>query len=69
MRTPKAIKAKIAPTWAIRGADLGAHQTKVIQRRPNPRATRALHQRVDLKPPWEAELETEGFSRYLFLWV
>ena len=37
------------PTWAITGASLGAHQVKVIQRRPNPTATNALHPRVFLK--------------------
>ena len=47
--TPKAIKRIIDPTWAMTGASLGAHQVKVIQRRPNPTATRALQPNVFLK--------------------
>lgn len=47
--TPSAIKRIAAPTWARIGASLGAHQVIVIQRRPKPTATRALHPRVFLK--------------------
>ena len=48
-RIPMTIKRMTDPTWAMRGANLGAHQVKVIQRRPKPTATKALHPRVFLK--------------------
>ena len=49
IRIPRAINKRIDPTWAISGAILGAHQTKVIQRSPKPNATTALQIKVVLK--------------------
>lgn len=48
-KMPKAIKRITEPTCAIIGASLGAHHVRVIQRRPNPTATKALQPRVFLK--------------------